>query len=308
MKLSKVTQKNLLIKLIIFLGLFLIVSGIIGSWLVPTRLLETFNFYIYGNLGKMVILSAVMFGLLVKDRFGSIKNFSWEASQSIWLVVALIFVPMFFSSASLLMKFKDFYANISLSVFTHLLLIAIPLLLFIGIFGFKFLITFFKQFFKEIMICLVLSLFFDIAIFQVWKLWPIFSGGVLQSVKFLLSLSYPSVVHIEPLTLIIGRFSVSIMQACSGLDSLFMFTALYTFIGLVDYKKINLVKFISLYPPAAVGMYLINILRVYLLIVIGVSISPELALKLFHTYAGMILFICYFGLFMKIFYKRILKS
>ena len=300
------TQKNLLLRLLMFLGFFVLVSGVIGSWLVPTRLLYGFGFYLYGNLGKMVILSVIMFGLLAKDKLKTIRIFKWKWAYLIYLLDVLVLIPLFFYLAGLLLDTKSLSENLPLTFITHFVLITIPLFLFLGIFGFKFLVTFMRQFKKEIGICIALSIVFDVAIFQVWKLWPVLSGGVLMTVKFLLSLTYPKVIHILPLTLIVGHFSVSIMQACSGLDSLFMFTALYGFIGLVDYKKFNLTRLIIWYFPAALGMYFINILRVYLLIVIGVSISPELAIKLFHTYAGMILFICYFGLFWKFAYKRIM--
>jgi exosortase/archaeosortase family protein len=49
----------------------------------------------------------------------------------------------------------------------------------------------------------------------------------------------------------------------------------------------------------------VNILRVYLIILAGVLISPEITVQLFHSYAGMLLFIAYFGVFWGIFYKKI---
>lgn len=306
MKLNKLARNSLLIKLLVFLGLFVIVSGVIGSWLVPTRLLDGFGFYIYGNLGKMVILSAVMFVLLAKERLGAIKEPRWSKYYLIYLIDAFVLILLFFYLAGLLLGVPSYTTDIFLSGMTHVVLIAIPLLISMGVFGPKFLVTFLKQFFKEIFICMVLSVVFDLAIFQVWKLWPIFSGGVLEAVKFLLSLSFADVRHVLPLTLSVNGFSVAILQACSGLDSLFMFSALYAFVGLVDRKKIDVVKFTAIYPVALLGMYAVNIIRVYLLMVIGVTISPELALKLFHTYAGMILFIVYFGVFWKFAYKRVL--
>jgi exosortase/archaeosortase family protein len=308
MKLNKSTRGRLLQKLLTFLGLFVIVSGTIGSWLVPTRLLYGFGFYIYGNLGKMVLLSSIVFVLLAKERLGAIKEPQWRKTNIIYLVAAFIYVLLFFYLGGLLLHLRSFNTNILLSYAAHGVLISIPLLLFLGIFGFKFLLTFIKQFYKEILICIVLSIVFDLGIFQVWKLWPYLSGGVLETVKFLLSLSFPDVQHVLPLTLIVGHFEVSVLQACSGLDSLFMFTALYAFIGLVDHKRLNVLRFVLIYPFAALGMYLINILRVYLLIVIGVTISPDLAIHLFHTYAGMILFIIYFGVFWKLAYKWLMTK
>jgi exosortase/archaeosortase family protein len=67
-------------------------------------------------------------------------------------------------------------------------------------------------------------------------------------------------------------------------------------------------KYLSLFPLAAVGLYLVNILRVYLLVLIGATISPKLAIQLFHTYAGMLLFIAYFFLFWTVFYRKISKK
>lgn len=306
----KITKrlKYILVRFLLFSGLFVIVSGIIGSWLVPTHLLYGFGFYLYGNLGKMVILSAVMFILLTKDRLKTMRIGEWSKLNLIYLITAGVLVPVFFALARELLTFTSFSVNIPLSLLTHTILITIPLLLLPGIFGVQFLVSFLKKFYKEIGICFILSIFFDVVIFQVWKLWPVFSSGVLSAVKFMLSLTFPQVQYISPLTLGVNNFWVSILQACSGLDSLFMFSALYAFIGLVDYKKLNMVKFFYLYPIAALGMYLVNILRVYFLIVIGATISPQLALRLFHTYAGMILFIIYFGLFWKVTYKKMLKN
>lgn len=295
-------------RLLIFVGLFIVVSGVIGSWVVPTRLLYGFEFYIYGNMGKMVILSMVMFGLLTKDKLGAIKIQPWSKYNLAYLAGVVVLIPVFFGLASLLLSYQSFESNIFLSLLTHLVLLLIPLLLLVGIFGAKFLVTFVKQFARELKICLLLSIAFYLAIFQVWKLWPLFSNGVLNAVKFLLSLTFANVEFTEPLTLTVNDFSVSILQACSGLDSLFMFSALYAFIGILDHKKFQIKKLLAFYPIAALGMYLVNIARVYMLIVIGATISPELALRLFHTYAGMILFVIYFGLFWKLAYRRILKS
>lgn len=296
------------LKLFIFTLLFVAISGSIGSWLIPTRLLYAFSFFIYGNLGKMVLLSIVLFFLIVKDKLETLKNPTWQGINSIFLLLALISSGLFMYLATNLLGYSSFVSNLSLSIFSHLTLVSIPLFLFLGIFGLKFFITFIKAFSKEIFFCLLISLFLDFGIFQVWKLWPFFSGGVLYSVRFLLSLSFSDVIFSPPYTLTLNNFSVAIQQACSGLDSLFMFTALYTLIGFTEQKTLSFRKYLSLFPLALLGMYIVNILRVYLLILIGATISPTLALKLFHTYAGMILFLLYFGLFWRLSYKFLQKG
>ncbi len=302
------THSDIIKRFIIFAIVFIIVSGIVGSWIVPTRLLYGFHFFIYGNLGKMVLISAIIFGLLVHERKKDYKKLP-AAKTTIWpFFAATALLPIFFVLGRDLLHEKSFTSNIVLSLGTHLALISMPALLFLGIYGTTFIKAFAKLFKKQIFTCLGIALVLDVTIFQVWKLWPIFSGGVLTAVKFILSLTFTDVKHVPPHILAVNGFAVAIKEACSGLDSLFMFTALYALIGIVDRKKLNIRKLILVYPLAAIGMYLVNIVRVYILILIGALISPRIAIGLFHTYAGMILFISYFGIFWRIMYKRLLKT
>jgi len=56
-----------------FLILFIIVSGIIGPWVISTKLLYGFSFFIYGNLGKMVLVSTIAFVLYERESLRNIK-------------------------------------------------------------------------------------------------------------------------------------------------------------------------------------------------------------------------------------------
>jgi exosortase/archaeosortase family protein len=91
------------------------------------------------------------------------------------------------------------------------------------------------------------------------------------------------------------------------LDSLFLFSSLYLLIALLDFKEFNKIKLVIMAIPAVIGLYLVNILRVYLLIIIGAYISRDLSTKLFHTYLGMVLFIIFFFVFWKLFYSWMKK-
>jgi hypothetical protein len=269
---------------------------------VSTRLLYRFNFFIYGNLGKMVLTSIIVFGLLIRKRLKQLEKLPKIKTNIFYIVLSFILIPIFFLLGNTLLEQKFFNANILLSLATHGVLILIPTLLLLGIFGISFLVSFAKHFQKELLICLGISIGYDLAIFQVWKLWPIFSDGVLQSVRFLLSLTSSNVMVIQPRVLVVNKFAVSIEQACSGLDSLFIFSSLYLLITILDFKEFNKVKLICMAIPAAIGLYLVNILRVYLLVIIGAYISSDLAVNLFHTYLGMVLFIIFFFIFWKSFY------
>ena len=179
----------------------------------------------------MVLVSAIIFGLLIRNRLKELEKLPKIKTNLLFIIFAFILIPIFFLTGNLLLKFNSFAENVPLSIFTHFILILIPSLLLIGVFGRRFIKEFIKRFYKLLLLCLGISIIYDILIFQVWKLWPIFSDGVLKSVTFLTSLTTSNVQLIEPRILIVNKFAVSIEQACSGLDSLFLFMSLYFLIS-----------------------------------------------------------------------------
>jgi exosortase/archaeosortase family protein len=294
-------------RFLLFGTVFVVCSGAIGSWLVPTRLLYGYGFFVYANLGKMVLVFTILFGLLIRTRLELLCKLPRPAYQH-WLLVGSLAATLgFFPFATYVLQYPATSAPPIYVFLLHLQVIVVPLSLILGIYGWGFVRGFMRSFTKELLVCVGIALVMDVLIFQVWKLWQIFSAGVLQAVKLLLSLSFSNVSHIKPNLLAVNGFAVEIEKACSGLDSLFLFTALYVMVGFLDRSRINVLKFLYAYIPAALGMYVVNILRVYILMLIGILISPKLAISLFHTYAGTVLFILYFGAFWNLMYKRLLK-
>jgi exosortase/archaeosortase family protein len=284
-----------------------VVTGITGAWVVSTRLLNDFNFYLYGNLGKMVLFSVIVFGLLIRKSLVDLEKLPEMKGNLLYICVATLLVPVFFILGNNLLQYDSFTSNLLFSLVTHLVLVLIPVLLLIGIFGPRFLYAFIKRFWKELLLCVGISIVYDIVIFQVWKLWPIFSGGVLQAVRFLISLTASGVVVTAGNTIALNNFTVSIAEACSGLDSLFLFSTLYILIAVLDFKEFNKAKLILMFLPVALGLYIVNIIRVYFLIMIGAYVSADLGFNLFHTYIGMMLFIIYFYIFWKLSYSWMRK-
>jgi len=300
--------RRLLYKLLSFILLFVLISGLIGPWVISKRLLYDFGFFIYGNLGKMVLFSVFLFFLLARNKLGTITNEKYRITNILYIAASFLLVPIFFYFAQDLLSQTSFSTNILLSFLTHLLIITIPMLLLPGVFGLTFIKKFIIQFKIEIATCIGISLLYDYLIFQVWKLWPYLSSFILLIEEFLFRLSFPLVVVTPPNILTVQTFSVAVAEACSGLDSLFLFSTLYIIIAILDWNVFNKKKLILMFIPVSLGLIAVNILRVYLLILIGVMISPKLTLTLFHTYAGMILFILYFILFWKVSYKWIKKK
>lgn len=312
---SKLKKQNsdlfgLLIKILLFTTLFIIVTGITGPWIISTPLLYDFHFFIYGNLGKLVIISLIAFALLIRDKLKQlllIRSKIKNIRNLFYILFAFILVFSFFPLGKLLLTYSDFSSNIPLSLLAHLNLVLIPVFLGLGIFGWDFLKRFYRQFRKEIFICIALSGVLFVSIFQIWKLWPYLSSIVLQVQYLIFSSFLGNVFIIPPMTLFVDKFAVEIGEACSGIESIFLFSVLYIFISVLDWKKLNLQKVVLFYPFLLAGLFIVNIIRVFILIMVGLLISPQIMAALFHTYLGMVLFIVYFLLFLKFIYKRLKK-
>ena len=145
---------------------------------------------------------------------------------------------------------------------------------------------------------------------QFQGLWPYLSGFVAKSVAILLgligsvNLSFSGDLPV----LSFNGFMVKIAQTCSGIDSIFLFTALYLGILAWDWKILNKKKVFWLFFVGVVGAFMLNIVRIFLLILIGAYISRDFALNVFHTNASAILFLIYFAVFLKLSYGWMKKN
>jgi exosortase/archaeosortase family protein len=95
----------------------------------------------------------------------------------------------------------------------------------------------------------------------------------------------------------INNFRAIVGKSCSGIDSFLLFTSLYTLIFILDYKRLKKKLAILLYFLGIVGMFFVNILRIFLLFIIGAYIDAKFAVGLFHTNAGWVLFLGYFFIY-----------
>ena len=106
----------------------------------------------------------------------------------------------------------------------------------------------------------------------------------------------------------INDFAVLIGAPCSGIDSLFLFIAFFLGLFALDHKRIKAREYMIALVLGIFGVLSVNILRLLLLLLVGVHISPELAVGLFHTNAGWVLFviyfICYYIVIRKFIYSR----
>lgn len=128
------------------------------------------------------------------------------------------------------------------------------------------------------------------------KVWPLFSKIVTFFLIKLLNPYYSVYTLLQDAGpfLKVNNFAVIIGEPCSGVDSMILFCAFFAAMYAVDHKRIIKPKFALLFGLGLLGVFFINILRLYFLILIGVNYSPELAVGLFHANAGWVFFVIYY--------------
>jgi len=299
MKLSE-GSKQLFVKLGMFVGLFILISFIIGQKIVASELLYGFKVFIYGGMGKILLFSILGFVLLYRKKLSEIKFYKYKLKNLIFLLISITSVICFY-----ILELNISFVSVSLIniILIHLLFLSMFVFLGLGIFGLGFVKDFFKKFKKELLYFLVFGIIVYSLMNLVWGLWPYLSLVVLKIVHFFLELIGFEVQIIGEATLQVKDFAAQIGEACSGIYSIFIFASLYLLVVFLDWKKLNKVKAGVIFLPAVVGAFFANVLRVFLLFIVGAYVSKKAALGLYHSYTGMIFFMIYFVVFWMIFYK-----
>jgi hypothetical protein len=183
----------------------------------------------------------------------------------------------------------------------YLFNVLIVLFILLAVFGYKFISFFAKKFWKLLLLfaAVAFAFYFLQELFQ--RVWFYLSVVVTHAVGFLLRLSFSEVFMKvswgQAPRLGVPGFRVGISKECSGIDSLLLFISLYVFIGVLNWKDINKKRFALLFVFGLIGTFVYNILRVYLIMLVGIFVSPRFAIDTFHTNIGWILFLALFAIF-----------
>ncbi|MBU0667332.1 MAG: exosortase/archaeosortase family protein [Nanoarchaeota archaeon] len=175
--------------------------------------------------------------------------------------------------------------------------------LFIAVFGLKFSKFIIKNSYKE--------LFFS-TIFAYWiygfsefikTKWYFFSNIVAKAIFFLFKITgFKAFINLKAEIPRVGiqGFVAGVYDVCSGVESIGFFTLAYFMLIVIHWNRIKIWKALLLYIPGVVGIFMLNVLRVYILIILGAKWSSDFALNAFHTNASMVFSIIYFLLFLSL--------
>ncbi len=292
--------KQFLVKTGLFVGLFMVFIFLIGTKLYQYDILSSWKIEMWGRVGYILLFSIAGFILLYRTRLMKLEKFKYKIKDFLLLVISFILLIGFYLFEINANKISITTINI---ILVNILGVFIFVFLGLGVYGIGFIINFFKKFKKELGYFLIFGIITASLMNLVWGLWPYFSLIVLKLVAFLLKIIGADFRIIEPDIIVVKDFGAKIAEACSGIYSIFLFSALYLFIVFIDWKKINKKKALILFVPAVAGAFLVNVLRVFILFLVGGYVSKEVAMGMYHSYTGMIFFLLYFAVFWFLFYK-----
>jgi hypothetical protein len=110
----------------------------------------------------------------------------------------------------------------------------------------------------------------------------------------------------EPV-IVINDVPITIGIACSGIESLTIFISLFIAFILFIWKKVDKINAIIFLVIGMIGTFFVNLLRVYILVLIG-SHNQELTLRLFHSNLGWIFLAGFYAVFLYFGYGKIIKK
>lgn len=123
------------------------------------------------------------------------------------------------------------------------------------------------------------------------EFWNSLATPTLKLVHSLLGWVYSDLVY-QPDRFLLGTasFQVEISYACSGIEGISLITIFLSIYLWLFRKELRFPQTFWLFPLGIIVIWLANVVRIAMLIAIGASFSPEIALQGFHAQAGWIAF------------------
>lgn len=302
--------KEFLIKCVVFVSLFVLIQLLTMGLVAKTQLPSEIKPFAMDDLAEAFLFVLVLSVGFSRKQILKIKKYSVSLKLKIFSSACVFFgFLIYFSYKQFLIDNLVFVSGYvwSFVLIEYFILLSILFCLFLLVFGF--------EFFRDLVVKLKLwsllilggipFVYFLISQFQ--RMWGLLSGVVGNSVCFLLNFIGASVLYyLEEIPVIVFHgFVVGIAGTCSGIDSILMFCFLFFGIMAWDWKTLDKRKSFCLFFIGVVFVFALNIFRIFLLIIIGVYISKDFALNVFHTNASSVLFLVFFAVFWKLSYNWI---
>jgi exosortase/archaeosortase family protein len=294
------TGKKFLSRFFAFL-LLLLLSTYMREWYTKKyfgyELLISDGYVRYG-----VYALSILFVIL---SWSKLKNVSFRKHA---LAVQIFFFLAAFASFFIPLPQGHTFKMIDRVFFEYSICFLGSILLFFSVFGLRF----FKERLLEIATLLLMVIPLKTAPLLIDHFWGISSQITMYGLKLIFPvLQVPYTMDMPTYMVAIKSFRAYIGPPCAGIHSLLGFTVLFVFalfLFLEKARKISLLKTFGFFFLGLVLVFLLNSLRVALILIVGAYISPDFAITTFHNNIGAILFMIFFILYSTFVLKHIEKK
>jgi len=271
----------LLIFLIVHIELFITV------WIVTQGML---NKILHIGLAKISIsFFLILLSLQLIKRNVFLRNKPAIFYLFINFVIVLLFIFLYSQLHSIICKNQQILTGGCPAIrhrFLFIFLVSCSYILFLVFFSSRNLMP---TYISSVVLFLTLQLFS-----LVFLIWRNIGYGVGRIVFLLLKISGLNPVFLYDGKVPIvgtGSFNVRIYALCAGLEGIFSFLIAFAAMVIFSWKRIDKAKALAVVYIGTFLMYVINILRIYIFILVGHFIRPELAEKLWHSYGSLIFYV-----------------
>lgn len=237
--------------------------------------------------------------------FFQIQEFIRKDKTKMNIIFLLVGIMFFFIP----IKKVGFLGNVVDLIFAEYFILLFGTIVFLlGVFG----VRFFHRFKTELLILLLITIPFVLAPILIDHFWEYSSKITMFGLKLFFELfQMDYVMRPETYNVVLESFSVFIGPPCAGIHSLLAFGVLFSTLILLGQQKGHRFVGWKVAVSFLLGLlcvFIVNTLRVLLIILVGAYYDPDFAINLFHNNIGAILLIAFFILYVKLSWKFIRKQ
>lgn len=273
------------------------------------RMNEATRLFSKSDALKVLALAILFFALYYRERIARVKH----EKQDFWVSSAFISGGFLFVVAYYALRYLANLHGITsgwqllLVMLASAFSLALSFSCFaVGVFSWPYLRRLYASFRKELWVACALSVLAYALLMLFQGLWPLFSYAISRLLFVMFSPFYATHLEFDASpVLTVDSFTVSIGPPCSGIESLFLFAAFSLGVYALDHRRLKKGWFLFSSLLGLVGIYFVNVARLFLLVLTGIYVSPSFAVGMFHTNVGWILFAIYFMIYYYIITKFI---
>ncbi len=260
---------------------------------------------VFANVPYIDFLIFPCVGLFLLARWSEIKEMERYRNGIFQTLIFLsLAVGAYLVPASFLVM-NQYVNNMLFSIYVPLLLSQMFFLF--AIFNFRFI----KKFSRDFALFTSIILIMLLATYTIEHYWKVLSGSIMGALHYILPLIDSSVkIVVKSYSITMKNFKVNIGATCSGVYSIVAFSLLFiTALYFASIKhRINRWLALIALLSGMVAVFILNIIRIVVIILVGAYYSPKLAIQFFHEYLSAMFLLGLFFLYLKYIIPKIVTK